>query len=500
MRILALLIVVLLGCGRLWGASAASTATLEQCREELQPTQPVELRRRATLVVGKYLDAEASELLTQCLQDEDAVVRRNALVSIGEEQFHLSRNRAGVLKCLRDEDANIRRLASSLLDEVLRGRHILANSVQPMELPEELVTASLNAALTDEDAEVRRNVLSVLQEVPYALDGAVLAPFLQETSSATVILAITPYLMSDATSAEQCAVLLPLAEHPEREIRLALAEALADRPHEAFVELYRKLAADALPEVRSHALGCLLRVLPEESAPWAEVQLLLNDDATPAESRINLLEALRGFSADRCWPLVMPLLSRSQPERLRFAAWQILLPRKDLQEKLPLERLVDEFLAEPSSDVRRLQLSMLRRKQDELTADDLEKLQSSTLGDVRKAVLSLSAKLPTEQRIEVVFNALLDEDETVRTEAVRLIASLRPPEWKQLLCDSLEESSPVISAAAARGLLPVARTDEKVAKALLEFLPRCQDASLRRQITERLHKNSTKHLGPQNEQ
>jgi hypothetical protein len=71
MRFLALsVVVVLLSGGRLMSSPMTTTAaTLPQCQKELQPDQPVELRRRATLVAGKYLTAEASRLLAQCLQD-----------------------------------------------------------------------------------------------------------------------------------------------------------------------------------------------------------------------------------------------------------------------------------------------------------------------------------------------------------------------------------------------------------------------------------------------
>ena len=73
---------------------------------------------------------------------------------------------------------------------------------------------------------------------------------------------------------------------------------------------------------------------------------------------------------------------RSQPERLRLTAWQILLARKELQESLPTDRLIREFLAEPTPTIRRIQLSILRRRQDVLTLDDLAKLQSGGFADV----------------------------------------------------------------------------------------------------------------------
>ena len=128
--------------------------------------------------------------------------------------------------------------------------------------------------------------------------------------------------------------------------------------------------------------------------------------------------------------------------------------------------------------------------------DDLAKLQSGGFADVRRAALSLSAGFSLEQRKELLFNALLDEDDSVRVEALRLVASLRPPEWKQILCDSLDDHSAPIAVAAARGLLPVVGNDDAVADALKKYLPRCQDAALRRQLVERLSKIGTTPPGP----
>ena len=491
MRFLALSVVaVLLSGGRLMSAPVATTtaATLAQCQKELQPDQPVELRRRATLVAGKYLTVEASRLLAQCLQDEDAVVRRNALVSIGEEQFHLRQNEKGVLGCLLDPEVNIRRLASSLLDEVM----VAMTSAQTSE---ELPNV-INSALQDEDAEVRRNVLVALQNRVVSLDGRVLVPFLQESSPETVVLAIMPYLMSDAPPEEQCKTLLPLTARPEREIRLALAEELEFSTEPALMELFQTLAKDEVAEVRSYALACLLRLAPEDDSLFPAVRQLLADDSVADGSRVRLLEALRGFPAEQSWPVLEPLLMRSQPERLRLTAWQILLARKELQESLPTDRLIREFLAEPTPTIRRIQLSILRRRQDVLTLDDLAKLQSGGFADVRRSALSLSAGFSLEQRMELLFNALLDEDDSVRVEAVRLVASLRPPEWKQILCDSLDDHSAAIATAAARGLLPVVGNDGTVADALKKYLPHCQDAALRRQLVERLSKIGTTPHGP----
>ena len=80
----------------------------------------------------------------------------------------------------------------------------------------------------------------------------------------------------------------------------------------------------------------------------------------------------------------------------------------------------------------------------------------------------------------------MDEAADVRVVAIRQLSTLRPPDWRQLLCDSLEDSNPTIAAAAARVLLPFARGDADVAVALRGYLPRCADVDLRQQLLERL--------------
>ena len=145
-----------------------------------------------------------------------------------------------------------------------------------------------------------------------------------------------------------------------------------------------------------------------------------------------------------------------------------------------------DVICESNLVVRRLQLSLLRRRRSAMNFDALKALQDSTFSDVRKAVFTLDTVLPKEQRVELAVNGLMDESADVRVEAIRQLSSLRPPDWKQLLCDSLEDPDPTIAVAAARGLLPFARSDADVAIVLRDYLPRCADVGLRKQLLERL--------------
>ena len=151
-----------------------------------------------------------------------------------------------------------------------------------------------------------------------------------------------------------------------------------------------------------------------------------------------------------------------------------------------MERLLREVVKEENASVRRILVQLLRQQRSALDFEGLLALQGSAHEDVRQAVFSLDSALPKEQREELTVNALLDDSEAVRLEAIRRLGTLRPPDWKQMLCDSLEDPSAAIAAAAARGLLAFARRDPVVTEALVNFLPRCEDVNLRRQLQERL--------------
>lgn len=456
---------------------ASTSAVLAQCREELSADQPVELRRRASLLVGKYLVPEASLLLGQCLQDEDAVVRRNALVSIGEETFHLRNNVDGVLGCLMDPEVNIRRLASSLLK----------NSLMFMGVPKGGYTAELlNDALADEDAEVRRNVLIAVQGYGELLKGEVLESLLKDSAPSTVILAIRPYLMSDAAPERLLEALLPLASHPDQAVRLALAETLAARPLAQLKQLYWTLAQDEQPAIRGNALALLLKVFPEEQEVLDGAKSLLMDEQAPLAARLAILNAARGLPGDLCWTMMEPMLDGAQAVPLREAAWRCMKDFPGMSRHLPVDRLVREVVEEGNESVRRIQVQLLRQQRGALDFEALEALQGSIHEDVRLAVFSLDAALPKEQRDELTVNGLLDDSESVRLEAIRRLGTLHPPQWKQLLCDSLEDPSAVIAAAAARGLLAWAKRDSVVTEALVNYLPHCEDLDLRRRLQERL--------------
>lgn len=491
MRILALMVVLMMGASPLSAvpsSNASLETTLEQCRRELQPNSPLELRRRASLVVGKYLEPEASELLGQCLKDEDAVVRRNALVSIGEEAFHLLQNHFGVLNCLHDPDVNIRRLASSLLDQILP---MFSQAPGPgrKKVPEEpsCLDELLNDGLADEDAAVRRNVLSAVQDFKQ-LNGQVVAALLKDSSTDVVILAIRPYLISDATTDEMLQTLLPLAGHSEPAVRLALVDALATQPMPNLKELYWLLANDESAEIRAGAFTLLLQISPDNQNVLENARQLLMDGRASAESRQKILHAAHDLPEEIRWSFVEPLLGEEQPAVLRETAWRSvnLTKAETVDAHLPMERLLRDVVCESNLVVRRLQLSLLRRRRSAMSLDALKALQDSTFSDVRKAVFTLDAELPKEQRVELAVNGLMDEAADVRVVAIRQLSTLRPPDWRQLLCDSLEDSNPTIAAAAARVLLPFARGDADVAVALRGYLPRCADVDLRQQLLERL--------------
>ncbi|MBR6471527.1 MAG: hypothetical protein IKS83_07000 [Victivallales bacterium] len=482
MRILALMVVLMMGAGPLLAVPSSNVSpetTLEQCRRELQPDSPLELRRRASLVVGKYLVPEASVLLGQCLKDEDAVVRRNALVSVGEEPFHLFRNQTGVLECLQDSDVNIRRLASSLMTQVLASS---AGSRGSRPRLHGRLAELLNDALADEDAAVRRNVLVAVQDYGDFLQGKVVAALLKDSSAEVAVLAIRPYLMSDATPEAMLQTLLPLANHPDDAVRMALAAALAARPNSQLEKLYLALSADDVAEVRGYALTMLLAVNPNDHKTLMLAGQLLLDEQAPLESRRRILRGVRFLPEAEFWALMEPLLAVNQPTALREDAWRAIDTAVGVPEHLPMDRLAHEVIVEPDAVVRRIQLSLLRRHWGTVKLEALTALQTSSYEDVRRAVFSLDAALPNEQRGELTLNGLLDESEAVRLEAIRRLCTLRPADWKQLLCDSLEDPSNVIAAAAAQGLLPFAKSDSVIAAALHDYLPRCADAGLRQQL------------------
>jgi len=447
--------------------------TIAKCLRDYAGTD-VTVRRRAILILGKYADPRAQQALVRALADEDAAVRRSALVSLSEKPASLIAARTPLMRLLGDPDVHIRRIASSQLKTVLgggllgmvggpplRGRR---SSLPPS--PEDV--ALLNSALVDGDATVRKNVLALHPYVRTSFDRAAVEGCLRDPDREVRVIAVQAYAALLQPEKDGPGALVDLVQDPDTIVRREVVRALGTHGTAASSLLLR-LAQDADPAVRCEAVKLLARI--ENPNAFTLLKRLLADPAVSVDERRGLIRYMYRFPEEA--QSVLLALGRDGPVTLRAEAVQVLGGLRDSTVS------VTEFVRlanDESSSVRRSSMMVLQRRIKELTPEVVRGLMESRFVDVRRSALALLAVFPTEQAAELVVDGLLDEDVKTRLAAIRLAHLKRIPDWQQLLADSLQDESVEIRRAAADGLLRTVDVESR--RVVAEFLKRNEDPEL----------------------
>ncbi|GEM_PF-4602343 len=487
------LLAILLLAALVLPAQQGIRETLDQCKAELQAEMPVETRRSAVMVLGKYDTPEVTKILGGCLSDKDVEVRRSALAALAEKPERLRAQAPAILNCMKDEDVHIRRYASSLISDCIgisiRGSVQLSPGSRITTGASKSITNAaelLAHGLQDEDAEVRRNVLQGAQYFDVALPQKVVLPLLKDPSDQVVAQAISLAVRSEGDANTLLEACKPLLRHPNPQIRLTLANALAYCPDAT--ELLLALSRDENQKVRYQALLSRARASSSgDDGLVSEILNALSAGALASSEGERMLSLLADFQPESAWQFVRGVLEDDSNAALQETAWMQVVRHREWQERLELYQIVGAFCKfSDNSRIRMMLLSLLRKRAKELTAGELSRLQSSPLVSCRKVVFDLLRNLPSELQSEALTEALLDEDNSLRLQAVNQFSSLRPQGWEEILIATLEDPDAALQHAAAKGLMRDAKHNPEIKAALSAWLPKCADESLRTQIQNRL--------------
>lgn len=472
------------------GAHETEAETMARCLAELA-SPDVQARRRAILVIGKYENPEADDALLRSLRDEDAMVRRSALVSFSERRGMPQEAGQAILDLLADPDVHIRRIASAMLPELLLRLRILqprpdtpgalvpprtADAAQNHAAP---IMARLNQALADPDPVVVKNVLDAADSAPAALDAEAVLGCLESPDREVRVLALQSIrrlrLRREPNLIEWLA---PLAKDQDGIVRRELAATLALSGNEGLPVL-RTLADDSVPAVRLEA-GRQLALLRDRQAP-AILARLLGDPQIDPESRARLIGNLLLFRE----PVddLLRQLADSGPAVLRAAAIRAFAnPR--VAENAPPPRFFLALAEEPQRDIRQAATYALLALHPELDVQTSRQLLRSKHPDVRLAGLSSTRNLPAEQARELLIDACLDEDLDVRAGALQQLAAAQVPGWEEILVQTLHDPEPRMRQTA---LDIITRSNSQAVIPLLEqFLKTCRDQELARAVHQRI--------------
>lgn len=459
--------------------------TIAKCLRDLK-SDDVEARRRAAMVIGKYRTPAAEAAIIQCLRDPDRQVRQSALVSLTEERFLPATARMDVFRLLLDPDVHIRRLASAIIPEAsgvmirgpvqIRGNTIIQAGGRRTDSENDEALLILNQALDDEDFSVRRNVLSAARYFPEPLEPERLVKFFKDESKEVRVLALMLYGRAPLPEEESAKVIAPLADDPEAAVRLEVAR-LAGRYVKQGDDILAKLLEDKDVGVRVEAVRAYANHMNEKS--FEPLKKTVLDENIPADHRRLLLPPLCAYG-EQSMPVFESLL---KGKNTKLAADAINMLATGRHQKMPAAFFVP-YLDAPHEDIRKGAMRALNILSRELTADDIQLIMKSKSHEGKMLGLRMSSRLQREERVLLMKDACLDDDEDVRVYALREIGLLKPEGWDDMLMASLEDPSEQIKQIAAEGLsrFPTAA----VQAALREYLPNCKDIRVQRMIQRAL--------------
>ena len=458
--------------------------TIAKCLRDLK-SDDVDARRRAAMVIGKYRTPATEAAIIQCLRDPDRQVRQSALVSLTEERFLPAAARMDVFRLLLDPDVHIRRLASAMIPEAsgvtirgpvqIHGNTIIQAGGHRSSSEDAEALLILNQALDDEDFSVRRNVLSAARYFPEPLEPERLEKFFKDESKEVRVLALILYSRTSLPEEQAIKVVAPLADDPEAAVRMEVAR-LAGRYMKGD-DILAKLLEDKDVGVRVEAVRAYANhINPKAFEPLKKTIL---DENIPADHRRLLLVPLCNFG-EQGMPVFESLL---KGKNATLAADAINMLAGGRQQKLPPAFFVP-YLDAPHEDIRKGAMRALNIQSRELTANDIQLIMKSKSHEGKMLGLRMSSRLQRDERIQLMQDACLDDDEDVRVFGLREIGLLKPEGWDEMLLASLEDPSEKIKQIAAEGLSRF--PTEKIQAALREYLPNCNDIRVQRMIQRAL--------------
>ena len=466
--------------------------TVRRCLEDLA-SESAEVRRRGALVVGKYDVPEARAALLRCLEDNDAQVRRSALVSLGENRFLPTEVKLPVMRRLSDADVEVRRLASSMLRECLGGnraqQRILpipqanrppvrmthakdaAPSTEAETKQEEEIKSLLTRGLEDSDASVRQNVLRALRYYPHPVDRRLLEGALRDDSAELCLLALQEYSRCEGEEDERVGVIAPLARRPEATVRSSLLRFLDTINSPAAVPVLWQLAEDSDDKIVLSALRQLARRQDNEARE--KLTAMLRDTKRTPEERRQILHCLTSYGVEYVLSVCRELLAdKETPAVLQAAALQ-LFSAIEFQDKVEVAEILP-FLNSPDARLRRAALSCLQVRRQKLTREHLRDFEKTAYHEVREAMLKWSKAEPVWQ-LELARQYCVDDNAAVRKEALTILLRLHDDGWEEMAAAALEDESQEIQILAITQLLGMPKVSVETIEAVEEYRQRCHD-------------------------
>jgi HEAT repeat protein len=446
--------------------------TIAKCLRDLQD-QSVDVRRRAIYVLGKYRTPQANAGMIRALQDEDAVVRQSALVSLAEQTRIPSSAALPVLRLLQDPDVHIRRIASTALPAVAAE---LSKRLRKPGPSAEEIARLVNETLRGQESGLRQDLLRLAHVFRSVLDPTALQACLeaqdpevrrQGVHAASLTLP-GPIFLKLAT---------PLTGDGDARVRRELVQALPRTGKDALPVL-RKLADDPEPLVSALALRGLAQFGDPDVLPRLR-QMLADKKSPPPEEMAQILSFLPRYGEPGLAMLKELVVSEGpgQDTALRSLAYA--------DRNIPADFFLP-FCNSPDRKLRQAAGNALMMRGSQLDPRDIKRLCASSHVDMRVISLRLLRYLPQEDAQEALLDLLLDEDTGVRCGAIGEVCRRGGPDWELFLRQSLKDPAVEIRLASIKALMR--RNDATSRQILTDFQGETQDSRLKAMISQFLRK------------
>ncbi|MDA0724270.1 MAG: HEAT repeat domain-containing protein [Verrucomicrobia bacterium] len=443
---------------------SSTQETINQAGLDLRHVEE-NVRSGAARLLGKYPSPASAAYLTFALDDRIARVRRAAIVSLAElylNGFYIYEKPLveKILSKLGDPDVEVRREVSALIPRLSIG--LFRSSFEIVEINGRRVARAAPATLRadlmeiarkaffDPDAIVRQNILKYHYALRLPLSAQVLDRLLSDSDLGVLLTALNR-VPSSTPSETVVRRVEKLSRHPDVGVRKKVVSVARDsnRRHPGYRAILRKMTMDEEPAVLSMAAVELAR-LGEKVDPKViqAVGDYLLGVAGASTQVMTILYAVSAFGDEAIE--IYSELTEHTSSQIRTIAWQRLLTfdngwgRPDVW--LPA-------LADRDKTVRRAVVANLSARSRNFDLKTMEQLVASDFVDVRTFAASSLYTARQDAAEEVAFDLLIDEDNDVRAQTIRALASRRTPGWLKIMSNSLLDEEYVIKRAALDGLL-----------------------------------------------
>ena len=414
-----------------------------------------EKRRGSIMLLAKYPQhPSALPAIIKALEDDEASVRRAAVVSLGENINVLTPLQASQLAAtLMDPDPEVRLTGSAWLPQLVL-RSSTYPTLRPTTLPKaaepevrERLVGGVTAGLKDPEPLIRLKSVEALQYLRWPIPNQQVIPLLGDPDSRVRLqahqslfskLPVTTYL-AEATRL-----------HPDESpaVRLVLAETLSRRPMPDSIPLLRLLAEDSVSSIQLQAAVGLFNADPESGLPQILFETLMGPNPDSGNT-FRIFNTINRLPINKRKPLVQPLLTAESPivrsqAVMRWLQWN--------PGGIPTG-MVKSFLMDPTREVRQMAVRHFMRQPAQLDKTVAMELGENPFEDVRRQAIALSAGLGAEEQGTLATRLLFDTVPAIRSQAIGLIVQLRPPNWDRILKASLRDPSPEVYRVAALALL-----------------------------------------------